>query len=247
MKNFIIACIFSLSAFSAYAGESCFIAKEGDTVLKSEGDCTTQYPPQSTFKVPLAIMGFDSGILKNENEPKWAMPKGEETHLGVHRIPHTPRTWMRDSVLWYSQIFTEKLGIKKFQKYVDEFDYGNKDLAGGVRNAWVSSSLQISPEEQVTFVQKIVDKKLPVSEHAYDMTKKVMYIQEMMGGWKLYGKTGSSNLHGWFIGYIEKGNRKVAFASHIVDQEKQKTWPSMRARGEAWTNLMYIINELEDK
>lgn len=30
-----------------------------------------QYSPASTFKIPLAVIGFESGILKDENNPIW--------------------------------------------------------------------------------------------------------------------------------------------------------------------------------
>jgi beta-lactamase class D len=73
---------------------------------------------------------------------------------------------------------------------------------------------------------------------------------------KLYGKTGNgakldANGHktdmqqGWFIGYIEKGEKKVVFVSHIVDEEKQSTFASMRARNEALLKLWPIIEALE--
>ncbi len=62
-----------------------------------------------------------------------------------------------------------------------------------------------------------------------------MFIQELSGGWKLYDKTGNGLLrdkdnnktdlqHGWFVGYIEKGNRRIVFASHIRDDEKQNVF-----------------------
>ena len=83
-----------------------------------------------------------------------------------------------------------------------------------------------------------------------------MFIQEMAGGWKLYGKTGNGKQidkdgnktdmqHGWFVGYIEKGNRRIVFASHVTDSEKQSTFASFRARNQALIKLWYLIDELE--
>jgi beta-lactamase class D len=130
------------------------------------------------------------------------------------------------------------------------------DLSGGLTDAWVSSSLKISPNEQTIFLQEVVDRKLPISRAAYDKTKTIMFIQEMAGGWKLYGKTGNGRQfdkdgnktdlqHGWFVGYIEKGSRRIVFASHMVDKEKQSTFASFRARNEALIKLWYLIDELE--
>jgi beta-lactamase class D OXA-29 len=254
-KVILLLCSIILCAGQAWASQQCFIAKENSKILKSEGDCATQYAPQSTFKIVLSLIGFDSGILKSGSKPSWSLPEGTDPYINVCKGDHNPRTWMRDSCIWYSRILTTKLGMRKFQNYVTKFSYGNMNLAGGLTNAWISSSLKISPEEQTEFLQKIVDHKLPVSQASYDKTKKIMFIQEMAGGWKLYGKTGNGKQidkdgnktdmqHGWFVGYIEKENRRIVFASHMADFEGQNTFASFRARNDALIKLWYLIDEL---
>ena len=257
MKKIIsLLCGLVLCTNNAFAEEICFIAKENGKLLKSEGDCQTKYAPQSTFKILLSLIGFDSGILKSESNPSWDLPEGTDPYINVCKGDHNPRTWMRDSCLWYSRILTTKLGMTKFQDYVTKFSYGNMDLSSGLTNAWISSSLKISPDEQTEFLQKILDRKLPVSHASYDNTQKIMFIQEMAGGWKLYGKTGNGKQididgnktdlqHGWFVGYIEKNNRRIVFASHVTDSEKQNTFASFRARNEALIKLWYLIENLE--
>lgn len=255
-KIILFLCGIILCASQAWANHQCFLAKEKGQVLKSEGDCASAYAPESTFKIALSLIGFDSGILKSESKPSWSLPEGTDPYINVCKGDHDPRTWMRDSCLWYSRILTTKLGMEKFKDYVTKFSYGNMDLAGGLTSAWVSSSLKISPEGQVDFLQKVVDRKLPLSSASYDKTKKIMFIQEMAGAWKLYGKTGNGKQfdkdgsktdlqHGWFVGYIEKGNRRIVFASHMVDNEKQSTFASFRARNDALIKLWYLIDELE--
>lgn len=264
MKKIILfLCSIILCAGPAWTSQQCFIAKENDRVLRSEGDCALRYTPESTFKIALSLMGFDSGLLQDEAHPTWSLPEGVDPYINVCKADHNPRTWLRDSCLWYSRILTTKLGIKKFQDYVTKFSYGNMDLSGdkgqnnGLSHAWIlSSSLKISPEEQAVFLQKLVDQKLPVSKASYDKTKNIMFIQELPGGWKLYGKTGNGLLrdkddnktalqHGWFVGYIEKGSRHVVFASHISDAEKHNIFASFRAGNEAVNKLWYLVNELE--
>jgi beta-lactamase class D len=255
-KIILFLCGIILCASQAWANHQCFLAKEKGQVLKSEGDCASAYAPESTFKIALSLIGFDSSILKSESKPSWSLPEGTDPYINVCKGDHDPRTWMRDSCLWYSRILTTKLGMEKFKDYVTEFSYGNMDLTGGLTSAWVSSSLKISPEGQADFLQKVVDRKLSLSSPSYDKTKQVMFIQEMAGGWKLYGKTGNGKQfdkdgrktdlqHGWFVGYIEKGNRRIVFASHMVDNEKQSTFASFRARNDALIKLWYLIDELE--
>lgn len=265
MKKIIIfLCTGLLFCVSTWAQGTCFLAKENQTVLKREGnDCDQRYSPASTFKIALSLMGFDSGILKDELHPEWPYKKEYELYLNVWKYPQNPHTWIRDSCVWYSQALTRQLGMKRFKGYVDAFHYGNQDVSGdkgqnnGLTHAWLSSSLSISPTEQIQFLQKIIYKKLPVSQKAYTMTKNIMYIQELPGGWKLYGKTGTGRQltkdksqklplqHGWFVGWIEKDGRVITFAKHIADSKENTTFASFRAKNDALIQLFNLINELE--
>jgi beta-lactamase class D len=85
------------------------------------------------------------------------------------------------------------------------------------------------------------------------MTKNILFIEELVKGWKLYGKTGSGSLLnedktqkldlqiGWFIGWIQKDNRTIIFANFIQDQDKQDTYASFRARAAAKEKLKQLI------
>ncbi len=239
----------------ALAGSYCFIAKEGNKILKQEGECSKRYSPGSSFKIPLALMGYDSRVLEDETHPVWPFKKDYNLLVNVWKGDHNPQSWMIDSCVWYSQVLTKKLGMDKFKEYVHKFHYGNQDISGdegknnGLNYSWLSSSLEISPEEQITFLQQLTARKLPVSYKAYEMTKKIIFIQELPGGWKLYGKTGNGTMadnywQGWFVGWIEKNGRIITFASHIKDHDKQEVPASFRARNEALNKLWFIINEL---
>lgn len=239
-----------LFSSSSMGGEKCFLAKENDMILRQEGDYQTRYSPCSTFKIALSLMGFDAGILENDEHPQWLFQEEYELYLNFRKGVHTPRTWMRDSCVWYSQILTRKLGVDKFKEYIEKFNYGNKDASGdkdkdnGLTQSWLNSSLQISPQEQVEFLQKFIERKLGVSGKAYEITKNIMFVQELWGGWKLYGKTGSGGFIGWFVGFIEKNGRKIVFASQILDTQKQEN-TGVRARNNTYIQLSSLINELE--
>ena len=141
-------------AFSSHLSlaSHCFVAKEKDLIIETNGKCDQRYAPCSTFKIALALMGFDSGILIDEMHPVWPFKKGYVDDRDAWKQDHTPQTWIKESCVWYSQVFTKRLGMKKLQEYVTKFDYGNKDLSGdkgqnnGLTQAWLSSSLQISSE-----------------------------------------------------------------------------------------------------
>lgn len=261
-KVVLLLCSIVLSAGVTFA-DSCFIAKENGAVIKQEGDCNIRYSPCSTFKISLSLMGYDAGILKDETHPQLPFKPEYEAFLESWKDPQTPTSWMKNSCVWYSQVLTPQLGMKKLQNYVKKFNYGNQDLSGdkgqnnGLTKAWLSSSLEISPQEQVVFLEKLLSNELPVSKHAHIMTKKILYVQELAGGWHLYGKTGSGCLlgsdrskteikHGWFIGWIEKGDQKIIFVNHIVDDKKEEQHAGPRARAQAKKQLLKLIEQVED-
>ncbi len=287
--NFFIYSIFFLFAFlldikiGFTSDRKCFIAKENNIELKviNYKECKKRYSPESSFKFVLSLIGFDSSILKDSSNPKWKINDEKLAFFSFHKNDQTPKTWMRDSAVWYSKILTNKLGIQKFKEYIEHFKYGNMDLSSGLDKAWLSGSLKISPEEQTIFIQKFLNKELNLNDIAHEKTKEIMFIQEMPNGWKLYGKTGNGfienkikkdkskkliennknldaneenkidikninkkNQHGWFIGWIEKDDRKIAFASHIYDKKPESTLASLRIRGDCYMNLVYLINEI---
>ncbi|MYZ50380.1 class D beta-lactamase [Propylenella binzhouense] len=242
------ACLaFTATPSQAETKVICMLAVSAQTgkPLVEEGDCGQRMSPASTFKIAISLMGFDSGVLQSPTAPELPFKDGYIDDRPEWRRAQNPTSWMRDSVIWYSQQTTSRLGMEKFAAYVTAFDYGNRDLAGdpgrknGLTNAWLSSSLQVSPAEQVAFLRKLVRHELPVSDKAVESTS-VILDQGMKGNWHVFGKTGAggirtaegklSNPFGWFVGWAQKGSDTVVFARLIQDTERQPSPPGMRAR-----------------
>ena len=129
------------SADASLTLNTAFIAKKNGKIIKIEGNCDAQNPPCSTFKVALALMGFDAGILKDKDFPKWTFKKEYEANLQSWYHPemgikygwhgeHTPETYIQKSVVWFSHQITQLLGKEKFQNYIEKLNYGNKDISG---------------------------------------------------------------------------------------------------------------------
>lgn len=240
----------SSNATESESINAAFIAKKNGIVLESQGSCAIQHPPCSTFKVALALMGFDAGILINKDSPKWPFKKEYETNFQSWYKPemgitygwhgeHTPETFLQNSVVWFSHQITQRLGKGKFQAYVNKLDYGNKDISGtpgqddGLLNAWLETSLKISPQEQVELLEKMLGEQLDISQEAQIKTREIMLKKDKDGqpmewnGWKLYGKTGGgTGCNRWFIGWVEKGLDKIVFAQYIG---LAKDTPELRA------------------
>ena len=218
-------------------------------VLLEEGDCKTRVTPASTFKVPLAVMGYDSGFLENAGEPVLPFMKGDPDWGGENwRQPTTPKRWMEFSVVWYSQRITEFLGHAQLRDYAEAFGYGKADMTGdpgkdnGLERSWIASSLKISPREQVEFLKKLVNHELPVSAEAMDLAMEITERRELADGWQAQGKTGMAYPRkadgnfdyarpwGWYVGWARRDDRTVVFARLLQDEKKQEPRTSLRAR-----------------
>ena len=217
---------------------SGLVIKQDNKIIKTIGKYKDRHSPFSTFKVALALMGFDAKILENKDSPKWAFKPEYEKNLqswythqkGIEYHwcqEHTPATFMKYSVVWFSHQITEQLGAHRFHEYISKLNYGNKDVSGtigkdgmykndGLLNSWLGTSLQISPLEQVEFLEKLLVNELAVSIPAQEKTREIMDREEEWNGWKLYGKTGGgSRDNGWFIGWIEKDEKQIIFAQYL--------------------------------
>lgn len=224
-KNILLALLILFSKV-AFSSEENFILLDPVTdkvILQLGSQLDKRWSPASTFKIALSLMGYDSGILKDEETPIWPFQEGYVADRESWKSAQTPGSWMKNSCVWYSQVLARELGMDQIQTYLSLLEYGNQDMSGGLKNAWLGSSLKISPLEQVQFIQRIVQKKLPIQSRAIEMTKALLFIEELEDDWKLFGKRGlTSSPHeeiGWFVGWIEKGERFLPFAYHIHGQE----------------------------
>lgn len=218
----MFVCLFLsvLLSFTSVSAEENFVLMNAATdaiVMERGGNANLRRTPCSTFKIALSLMGFDAGILKDESDPVWPFRQGYPEYLEAWKAPQNPATWIKCSCIWYSQVLVAELGEERFHDYVRQFDYGNQDLTG--KSPWLSSSLKISPYEQVLFIQKLLRKELPVSDYAAQMTKTLLLAEVWSNGWKLYGKTGQGGdgemSIGWFVGWIETGTGVFAFAYNV--------------------------------
>lgn len=250
------------SAVPAQARDICTLIADAATrtVLHQEGDCETRVTPASTFKVALAVMAYDAGIITSAHDPQLPFKEGYADWMGeAWRQDTDPTMWMVNSTVWYSQRLTEMLGAEKLTAYAQKFGYGNADFSGdpgkdnGLERSWISSSLKISPLEQAGFVAALVDGKLPVSPAVISGTMELVQQGGTSDGWTLQGKTGSAfprmadgNFDrargwGWYVGWAEKGDRRLVFVRLAQDEQRHQKSGGLRARDELvedWAGLV---------
>ena len=218
-------------------------------VLYEAGDCAARVTPASTFKIPLALMGFDAGFLVDSESPALPFRQGYPDWGGAPwRQTTTPTHWMTHSVVWYSQQIAQALGVSQLTDYAMQLNYGNADFAGdpgqdnALERAWISSSLAVSPREQVAFLANLVNRRLPASAAAQESTIALVGGTARPDGWTIFGKTGSAYPRradfsfdrargwGWFVGWATNGPRTVIFARLAQDNGQVPGSTGLRAR-----------------
>ncbi|AOH56463.1 class D beta-lactamase [Peribacillus muralis] len=176
---------------------------------------TTRYTPESTFKVANALIGLQTKAVSDEYEVKrW---DGVTREFEDWNRDHSLASGMRYSVIWFYQELARDIGAQNMQEYVNMINYGNRDISGGIDHFWLDSSLHISAKEQVHFIEKLVDEKLPIDKQHMRTVKRIM-INEEADDYVLHGKTGTrlSDMGlGWYVGYIETDKGKWAFATNL--------------------------------
>jgi len=257
--SFFVAAV--TAAAGAHARTICTVAADAasNKALVQEGDCSERVTPASTFKVAIALMGFDAGVLQDEHTPALPYRQGYPDWGGEPwRQATDAERWIKYSVVWFSRQVAQSLGQERFQRYASAFDYGNADVSGkpaypsGTMGAWINSTLRISPLEQVAFLKKIVNRQLPVSDHAFRMTDRITEVATLADGWDVHGKTGTgspgmtgkydaAHAYGWFVGWAVRGGDKIVFARLIQDDKKESPNAGLRARDALLKDLPAII------
>jgi beta-lactamase class D len=256
------AALFCILAGPVLAARVCTLLVEagsGAALARQGAQCETRNSPASSFKIALALMGFDAGILRDAHEPAWPYKPEYGPAMSNWGSVVDPTGWLRDSVVWYSREITRRLGAARFQSFIDGLDYGNRDLSGdpgennGLTNAWLSSSLKISPLEQTAFLRRLLGRQLPVSKAAMEQTEAIMPQFPLAGGWTVYGKTGTGfqpgpdgkpdrdRQFGWFVGWAQKGARRVVFARLSKDGAKNEEYAGPRTRDSLLADLPGLL------
>src|SRR5687767_8647918 len=89
----------------AWAATTCTLVIDtatGATLVRVGDRCNERVTPASTFKIPLSLIGFDSGVLRDADRPAWPYKEEYQAWNDDWKQTTTPRTWLRDSVVWYS-------------------------------------------------------------------------------------------------------------------------------------------------
>ena len=174
------------------------------------------FVPASTSKIIHSLIFLDSGALKDENEVlKW---DGVKRRVEAWNQDHNLRSAFKASAAWFYVEASKRVGREKIQKYYDESNYGNRNTDGFGKDYWVAGDLRITPKQQIDFLIRFYENRLPFSPRSVEVVKGIL-IDERTDKYILRAKTGWSDSYapqiGWFVGYVEKGDEVYFFAAEI--------------------------------
>ncbi|NJK70453.1 MAG: class D beta-lactamase [Microcoleus sp. CSU_2_2] len=188
---------------------------------------STAFLPGSTFKILNSLISLETGITSDELQML--------TWDGIQRqIP----AWNRDlnmkeaikiSAVWFYQVLARRVGYDRMQKWVTQVGYGNSQIGSkqDIDKFWLQGELRITPQEQIQFLRRLYNNKLPFSERSLSIVKDILIV-EKTPEYTIRAKTGWVGFEGmakpeigWYVGYLEKGDNIYFFATNI-DMQSQK-------------------------
>ncbi len=188
--------------------------------------------PASTFKIPHSVIALETGVVGDPDKDvfKW---DGVVRSIAAWNRDHTLRTAIAASAVPVYQEIARRIGVERMQKYVDLFEYGNRDIGGGIDQFWLTGSLRIDPVQQVDFVDRLRRGTLPVSKRSQDLVRDILPVTKS-GDAVIRAKTGIVAAQagqpsvGWLVGWAEKGSANTVFALNLDIREPRHAADRMK-------------------
>jgi beta-lactamase class D len=236
--------------FTDNGTQGTFVAYRVDdyTVIASDKDRSGEaLLPASTFKIPNSVIALETGVVADPDKDifKW---DGVTRFIPEWNRDHTLRSAIAASVVPVYQEIARRIGQERMQKYLDAFDYGNRNIGGGIDRFWLTGDLRIDPVQQVDFVDRLRRGVLPVSKRAQELTRDILPVTKV-GDAVIRSKTGLVGVDdktiggsvrvsvGWLVGWVEKGDRQTVFALNLDIREEHHTAERMKLAQQCLTEI----------
>ncbi|MCF4970181.1 class D beta-lactamase [Nostoc sp. CMAA1605] len=176
------------------------------------------FSPASTFKIFNSLVALETGVIPSDvavltwdgiqrEFPSW----NQDTNI---------RQAFKNSTVWFYQVLARKIGYQRMKPFIQQVGYGDGQIGTPeqIDRFWLEGPLQITPRQQIEFLQRLQRKELPFSQRTLDLVQDIM-VYERTPEYILRGKTGwaarrKPNI-GWFVGYLEQKNNVYFFATNI--------------------------------
>jgi beta-lactamase class D len=211
--------------FEEVGTQGVFVAyrlRDNRLIVTDEGRARREYVPASAYKVPHALIALETGVAADADKEliRW---DGQVRSIEAWNKDHTLRSAIAVSAVPVFQQIALRIGTERMTKYLDAFQYGNREVGSQIDRFWLDGPLKISALEQIEFFEKLRRGDLPLSERTLDIGRDILPSEAASGGFLRY-KTGAVGIDGtagakaglgWIAGYVDRGEDSSIFALNL--------------------------------
>lgn len=223
--------VLSRDAHDAAIGDRqvSFVARDlqtGVTYVLAGSEPDRRHGPWSTFKIANLVIALETGAAQSlETDLPWNSDQRPPAEYWPDnwRQNQTLRSAFIRSAAWAFQDLAVQIGSDVYQDILPAWSYGDAEVADDSDRFWLDHTLEISPREQVNFLDHLLSRELGVSEQTLAALDEVSLAGQRPDG-ELHGKTGSGpvvlndfdgRFEGWYVGYLVRDARQpIVFALH---------------------------------
>lgn len=187
------------------------------------------FTPASTFKIFNSLVSLETKVVKDEHVVfKW---DGKERPIAAWNKDTDMKDAFKNSTVWYYQELAKRVGESQMKNWLEKAKYGNADITGGIDGFWLWGKLRITPNEQIDFLRRLHDDKLPFSKRSMGIVKDIMIVKDTPDA-IIRAKPGSGKQDdqyiGWYVGYITTKDNVYYFSNCIQSTEKRPDFGDVR-------------------
>jgi beta-lactamase class D len=211
-------------------------------IIASDKDRSGQaFLPASTFKIPNSLIALETGVVGDPDKDvfKW---DGVKRSIEAWNRDHTLRSAIAASAVPVYQEIARRIGAERMQKYVDLFEYGNRNIGGGIDQFWLTGEMRIDPIQQIDFVDRLRRGVLPVAKRSQDLVRDILPVTKS-GDATIRAKSGLLGAElgkpslGWLVGWAEKGGAQTVFALNLDVREPRHVADRMKLAQQCLTDI----------
>ena len=209
------------SAFADREGAVVFLRHSTmETFRYQPKACAEKLPPCSTFKIWNTLIGLETGLISDPDAPFYQWD-GVKRFIPDWNQDLNLRDAFRFSCVPAFQGLARRIGVERMQTWIDRIGYGDRNTASGIDLFWLPEPgrqpLLISPDEQVTLLDRLATGQVPFSEKSRAVLADIMTARKTAHG-TLRGKTGTGTIApdhfnlAWYVGYLDTPEGIISFA-----------------------------------
>ncbi|MGD1887463.1 MAG: penicillin-binding transpeptidase domain-containing protein [Cohaesibacteraceae bacterium] len=220
----------------------------GERIVLQGSDLESAHAPWSTFKIPNLLIALEEGFTPDLDTVRaWDSDARPAAFWwpDAWKQDQTLETAFQHSAVWYFQDIAQHVGASTYRELLNEWGYGNAGAPDGSDSFWLAGGLEISVEGQVAFLQRVVERDLPIETSSYEALDEASLVNTF-DGYELHGKTGggtvipgnfSGPFEGWYSGYVTRdGQAPVVFTLYTQGPD----WASIRSFRQTFATRLLV-------